>query len=107
MLKNPWGMSFLPTTPFWISNQGANTSTLYTVNTVTGGVSKVNIPPNGFVAIPTTATGPQGPGQDGNVNNSSFDVSTGSCGKRAAAHLIFANLNRTISARITGATSFT
>jgi uncharacterized protein (TIGR03118 family) len=29
-LKNPWGMSFSATSPFWISNGGTNTSTLYT-----------------------------------------------------------------------------
>jgi uncharacterized protein (TIGR03118 family) len=28
-LKNPWGVSFSPTSPFWISNQGSGTSTLY------------------------------------------------------------------------------
>jgi uncharacterized protein (TIGR03118 family) len=28
-LKNPWGVSFAPTSPFWVSNQGTNTSTLY------------------------------------------------------------------------------
>ena len=28
-LKNPWGMSFGPTTPFWVSNQGSSDSTLY------------------------------------------------------------------------------
>jgi uncharacterized protein (TIGR03118 family) len=28
-LKNPWGMSFGPTTPFWVSDQGTNESTLY------------------------------------------------------------------------------
>jgi uncharacterized protein (TIGR03118 family) len=28
-LKNPWGMSFGPTTPFWVSNQGSNDATLY------------------------------------------------------------------------------
>jgi uncharacterized protein (TIGR03118 family) len=28
-LRNPWGMSFSATSPFWISNQGTNTSTLY------------------------------------------------------------------------------
>ena len=28
-LKNPWGVSFGTTLPFWISNQGSNTSTLY------------------------------------------------------------------------------
>jgi uncharacterized protein (TIGR03118 family) len=53
-LKNPWGMSFGSTTPFWVSNQGSNTSTLYnplavpikvplTVSTPTGGAS----PPTG------------------------------------------------------------
>src|SRR5215467_2402080 len=31
-LINPWGMSFGPTSPFWISNQGTGTSTLYTGN---------------------------------------------------------------------------
>src|SRR5258705_7801409 len=28
-LKNPWGMSFTPTSPFWVSNQGSNNATLY------------------------------------------------------------------------------
>ena len=28
-LKNPWGMSFGPATPFWVSNQGSNDATLY------------------------------------------------------------------------------
>jgi uncharacterized protein (TIGR03118 family) len=28
-LRNPWGMSFSATSPFWVSNQATNTSTLY------------------------------------------------------------------------------
>jgi uncharacterized protein (TIGR03118 family) len=28
-LKNPWGMSFSATSPFWVSNQGSNNATLY------------------------------------------------------------------------------
>jgi uncharacterized protein (TIGR03118 family) len=28
-LKNPWGMSFAPTSPFWISDAGTGVSTLY------------------------------------------------------------------------------
>src|SRR4051794_23027047 len=28
-LRNPWGMSFSATSPFWVSNQVTNTSTLY------------------------------------------------------------------------------
>jgi uncharacterized protein (TIGR03118 family) len=51
-LKNPWGMSFSNTSPFWVSNQFTNTSTVYNAS---GGAAR---PP---VAIPTTATGPQGP----------------------------------------------
>jgi uncharacterized protein (TIGR03118 family) len=100
-LVNPWGVSHSPTSPFWTSNQGKNTATLYTV---TGGinVTKVNInPPSGFVAIPTTASGPQGPtGQVNNGNTASFLVGNGGDGK--SAHFIFANLNGTIAAWDTG-----
>src|SRR6516164_3723133 len=103
-LVNPWGVSHSPTSPFWTSNQGKNTATLYAVTDKTT-VSKVNInPPTGFVAIPTTASGPQGPtGQVNNTNTSSFPVSGGD-GK--FAHFIFANLNGTISAWDTGPTAF-
>src|SRR3982751_741587 len=31
-LRNPWGMSFSATSPFWVSNQASNTSTLYAAN---------------------------------------------------------------------------
>jgi uncharacterized protein (TIGR03118 family) len=31
-LVNPWGLSFGPTTPLWVSNNGTSTSTLYTTN---------------------------------------------------------------------------
>src|SRR5689334_10375507 len=54
LLMNPWGISRSPTgSPFWTSNQGTNTATLFGV---TGGtnVSKVQVAPNGFVGIPTT-----------------------------------------------------
>jgi len=96
-LRNSWGMSESATSPFWVSNQAPNTSTLYTVTNGTN-VTKVNInPPNGFVGIPTTADGPQGPtGQVSNSNASSFNVGNG--GNGGAAHFIFANLNGTISA---------
>lgn len=103
-LVNPWGVSHSPTSPFWISNQGKNTTTLYAVTGKTT-VSKVNInPPTGFVAIPTTASGPQGPtGQVNNTNTSSFPVAHDD-GK--SARFIFANLNGTISAWDTGPTAF-
>lgn len=104
-LVNPWGVAHSTTSPFWSSNQGTSTATLYAVTDKTN-VSKVNInPPDGFVAIPTTATGPQGPtGQINNVNTSSFPVNNG--GDGGSAHFIFANLNGTILAWDTGTTAF-
>ena len=41
-LHNPWGVSHSPTSPFWVSNQGTSTATLYMVTDETT-VSKVNI----------------------------------------------------------------
>jgi uncharacterized protein (TIGR03118 family) len=90
-LVNPWGSSQLPTSPFWISNQGTNTATLYAV-TNTLDVTKQAL----TVDIPTTTgSGPQGPtGQVANTT-SSFQVTSGSV--TAPARFIFANLNGTIS----------
>jgi uncharacterized protein (TIGR03118 family) len=104
-LVNSWGVSHSPTSPFWVSNQGTNTTTLYAVTDATN-VSKVPInPPAGFVAIPVTASGPQGPtGQVNNTNTSSFPVNAG--GDGGAAHFIFANLNGTISAWDKGPQAF-
>jgi uncharacterized protein (TIGR03118 family) len=87
-LKNPWGVSHSATSPFWVSNQGTNTSTLY--SDANGIPAKVGT----FVNIPTTGTGPQGPtGQVNNGDASSFVLNNGT-----AASFIFANLNGTISA---------
>ena len=85
-LKNPWGVSESSTSPFWVSDQGTNLATLYRV---TGGVvSKVSLE----VAIPTTASGPQGPTGQVNNSTSSFLVNG------SPASFIFADLNGTISA---------
>src|SRR3954466_11496800 len=45
-LKNPWGVSFSATSPFWVSNQGTNTSDLLPVHgtTVTQNALEVSIP---------------------------------------------------------------
>jgi len=96
LLINPWGLSHSPTSPFWTSNQGTNTATLYGITGSTN-VTKVNInPPSGFVGIPTTAAGPQGPtGQVNNTNTSSFQLTPGDAS--TSARFIFANLNGTIS----------
>src|SRR6516162_2749259 len=97
-LVNPWGVSHSTTSPFWTSNQGTSTATLFAVpdRTTATKVTGVN-PPTGNIAIPTTATGPQGPtGQVNNTNPASFPVNNG--GDGGFAHFIFANLNGTISA---------
>ncbi|MBV8071295.1 MAG: TIGR03118 family protein [Acidobacteriaceae bacterium] len=53
-LKNPWGMSFSATSPIWVSNQGSNTSTLYTGDGTKLGLV-VTVPPT--TGIPTGPTG--------------------------------------------------
>jgi hypothetical protein len=85
-LVNPWGVSFSSTSPFWVSNQGTNTSTLYSVTPT--GITKVPLTVN----IPATASGPQGP--TGQVSNNTSSLVLNSM----PAHFIFANLNGTISA---------
>src|SRR5262245_26083231 len=86
----PWDSSCLPTSPYWTSNQGTNTSTLSAVSD-TLAVTKQTL----TVDIPTTGSGPQGPtGQVANTT-SSFQVTVG--GVTAAARFIFADLNGTIS----------
>lgn len=104
-LVNPWGFSHSATSPFWISDQNPNVATLYAVTGSTN-VSKVNInPPNGFVSIPTTGTGPQGPTGQVNINTgSSFPVGNGGNGNRSS--FIFGNLNGTISAWNGGQNAF-
>jgi uncharacterized protein (TIGR03118 family) len=104
-LVNPWGVAFSATSPFWTSNQGTSTATLYAVTGNTSVTKTIINPPSGFVAIPTTPSGPQGPtGSVSNVNTTSFLVGNG--GNGAFAHFIFANLNGTISAWDTGTTAF-
>lgn len=52
-LKNAWGISSSPTSPFWVSNNGTGTSTLYGVNPLTNFPTKqaltVSIPGDGSV----------------------------------------------------------
>lgn len=82
-LVNPWGASFAPAGPFWLSNQGAGNTTLY----------------NGFgtkqaltVSIAGSPAGPSGP--TGQVFNptSDFVLTNGS-----KAVFLFANLDGSIS----------
>jgi uncharacterized protein (TIGR03118 family) len=52
-LVNAWGLSYSPTSPFWVSSNGTGTSVLYSVNPVTQVTAKqalvVSIPGDGSV----------------------------------------------------------
>ncbi len=76
-LKNPWGMSFGATTPFWASDQVTNVSTLYTAS---------------GAAVSLVVSTPQGP--TGQVFNGTtgFLLAPGD-----PARFIFASLSGTIS----------
>ncbi len=78
-LKNPWGVSFGPSTPFWVSNQVTGNSTLYQ-----GDGSPVPL----IVTIP----GGSPTGQVFNSTASDFQLND-----NAKANFIFATLNGTIA----------
>ncbi|WP_435009459.1 TIGR03118 family protein [Tundrisphaera lichenicola] len=83
-LKNPWGVSFNPIGPFWVSNQGSNNATLY---------DGTGAPLPLVVSTPTVGVGPNGPtGQVFNGDSSAFHLSNGN-----SALFLFANLNGQIS----------
>jgi len=88
-LINPWGMSFGSTSPFWISNQGTGTSTLYT-----GNGTPFPQPTPLVVTIPGSASGPSGPTGQVFAFGSGFAMG----GNAGSAGFIFANLNGSISA---------
>ncbi len=92
-LINPWGVSNLPGSPFWVSNQGTGTSTLYTV-TGNASVAPANFFPPNSVAIPA-------PGPTGQVANpgASFLINPTLANPNGTpAAFIFANLNGAIYA---------
>ena len=90
--------------PFWTSNQGNNSSTLFAITGSTNVSEVTGVNANGFVGIPTTAAGPQGPtGQVSNTNMASFQLTPGTAS--TSARFIFANLNGTISGWAGGLTS--
>jgi uncharacterized protein (TIGR03118 family) len=103
-LVNPWGLSRTATSPFWASDQGTNSSTLYAVTGSTNVTQVLAVNANGFVGIPTTAAGPQGPtGQVSNTNTASFQLTPGNAS--TSARFLFADLNGTISAWAGGLTA--
>jgi uncharacterized protein (TIGR03118 family) len=83
-LKNPWGVSFSATSPFWVANQASGNSTLY------DGAGNINPL---VVTIPGSSTPPSGP--TGTVFNA---ATTGFNVNGTKATFIFDNLNGSISA---------
>ena len=87
-LKNPWGVAFSPTSPFWVSNQGSGTATLYNG---AGTIAPL------VVTIPPGATPPSGP--TGQIFNAApgFLLSNGQ-----SARFVFDTLNGSIVGWNTG-----
>jgi uncharacterized protein (TIGR03118 family) len=84
-LKNPWGVSFAPNGPFWVSNQVTGTVTLYD-----GAGQRFPVGSPLVVTVPSASGG----GPTGQVFNptSDFPLTTG-----GQAFFLFANLDGTIS----------
>jgi uncharacterized protein (TIGR03118 family) len=87
LLVNPWGMSFLPTSPLWTSNQGTSTASLFS--------GRPPAVPPAIVPLVVAIHGGPPTGQVANTTTS-FPV-TGSLGT-GTARFIFATLGGAISA---------
>ena len=88
-LKNPWGIAFSSSSPFWIANQVTATATLYN-----GAGNPFPIVSPLVVTIPAAGGPPSGP--TGVVFNSTSDFVPGGIGPKAL--FIFATLNGTLAA---------
>ena len=95
-LVNGWGLVALPTSPFWVSDNGTGFSTLYT-----GAGQQIHL----FVTVPPAPTSPAGSlgtptGIVGNIspNPSDFTFTNKENDKSGAAVFIFATLDGTVSA---------
>jgi uncharacterized protein (TIGR03118 family) len=82
-LINPWGISSSPMGPFWISDNGAAASTLYSVDPNNNAVTKLMFP---------TPTGVTIPG-DGSVTGQTFNPGSAFNG----SHFLFVSEDGTIS----------
>lgn len=95
-LVNGWGLVALPTSPFWVSDNGTGFSTLYT-----GAGQQIHL----FVTVPPAPTSPAGSlgtptGIVGNIspNPKDFTFTNKENDKSGVAVFIFATLDGTISA---------
>jgi uncharacterized protein (TIGR03118 family) len=93
-LKNPWGMSFGVNSPFWISDQRTNVSTLYNA----AGAPQALI----VTTPPLPPPGPTGPTGQVFAGGLGFTMNTGS-----SAVFIFATLAGTIDAWNAGTSAVT
>jgi uncharacterized protein (TIGR03118 family) len=91
-LVNPWGVAYSPTGPFWVSNQGTGIATIYSVNGITGAITKALL----MVHISASLVGAP-PGPTGQIFNptANFVVTDGT--HSGAALFLFSALNGTIS----------
>jgi uncharacterized protein (TIGR03118 family) len=90
-LHNSWGISANPTSPLWVSNQGTNSSTLYTL---TPGASTVTKVPT----VRVTMGGGSVVGPTGQVANTGSGFVLSNATKSAPAAFIFATLDGHIEA---------
>jgi uncharacterized protein (TIGR03118 family) len=93
-LVNGWGLVSLPTSPYWVSDNGSGFSTLYTA-------AGAQVPL--FVSIPAAPSAPTGTlgtptGVVGNVSPNARDFTFTANGRSGQAVFIFASLDGTISA---------
>jgi uncharacterized protein (TIGR03118 family) len=93
-LKNPWGMSFSATSPFWVSDQATGVATLY---------NATGVPQALVVTIPAGPPGPNGPTGTVFVGGQGFINS----GTGTAASFAFASLQGTVSAWNSGTSAVT
>jgi uncharacterized protein (TIGR03118 family) len=94
-LINPWGVSFPPGGPFWISDNGSGNTTVADKNGVPIAIAgnptpEITIAPPAGQTAPATATG-----QVFNTTGSGFAISQG--GKSGSALFLFATEDGTIS----------
>jgi len=111
-LVNPWGFSHSATSPFWVSNQGTGTATLYAV-TSSNGVTKTNVNPSPQPrprAVWSISRRRQADPKDLPVRLATRTQRPswwGTVGTVRELPFIFDSLNGTISAWDTGLTAFT
>jgi uncharacterized protein (TIGR03118 family) len=91
-LVNGWGLSSSPTSPIWVSDNGADVSTLY--NGTTGQPVKVAGPGGQMVQLVVSIAGGA---PTGTVNNGTGDFVVSSGGNSGPARFIFASENGVIS----------